>query len=264
MVAQNNLKKIIIRKNIFLGLIIILCACTDKVPQIHKLAKEGNVKALEQYLEQTENVDFRDKKGETALFTAAFHGKLEAVKLLVKYGADINAKNNNNGTPLIYATINLHEDVIRFFLANGADVNVRDKLLYTVLSWPAIRALSGPEKGIKKNLRIMQLLVNYGADINEKNPQGETLLFDVSVAPKKYLDFLINNGIDINKKNIYGETALFEPTLLGKNEVVLYLLRRGADPQITNIYDESPIDIAKSRGHTEILNNLQRFSKNKD
>lgn len=260
----NILNKKEMLKIIFYTCTIFFCACSEKIPPIHKLVRNNNDKALEKYVKQIENIDIRYKNNETALFTASFNGNLNAVKILIKHGADINAKNINNSTPLIYATINSHHDVIKFLLENGADVNAKDKLFGGVLTHSSMRAAAGPKDHMTGQLKIMQLLINYGADINQKSPEGETELFFASVvAPIEYLDFLINNGININTKNIYGETALFEPTRLGKNEVVLFLLRKGANPQITNIYDESLIEIAILNNHSEILNNLQRFSNNR-
>jgi len=49
-------------------------------------------------MEKSIDVNITDKKGDTPLHTAAFHGKLDVVKFLLKKKANINAVNILGGT----------------------------------------------------------------------------------------------------------------------------------------------------------------------
>jgi ankyrin repeat protein len=70
--------------------------------------------------------------GATALRTAAFHGRIDVLELLVKYGGDVNEVASEgelgeaSGTPLHVAAAAGREDVARWLLDNGADVTVKN------------------------------------------------------------------------------------------------------------------------------------------
>jgi len=235
-------------------------SCIDKTPALHKLVKRNDPTAILDYIKQNNNVDIKDEQGETALFKAATYGNIEIAKIMLLNGADINAKSNSNSTPLLKAILCSKEAMIKYLLAEGADINARDKFLGGVLTMPALRACGGPRTNMVSELQIMQLLVNSGADINQKNTVGETLLFMASAAPIGYMRFLLENGIDINAKNIYGETALFEPTLIGNEKAVLLLLQNGADPTVQSIFGETPITIAKTNNYAKLLEYFEKYN----
>lgn len=57
----------------------------------------------------------------TPLSTAAIHGDIPMMKLLLAYGADINLTNSCNVTPLFVAAENGHLDAVKYLVKNGAD-----------------------------------------------------------------------------------------------------------------------------------------------
>lgn len=98
----------------------LLMACTTGYSQqtIHKAAEQGNLAAIERYLQKGTDVDATDKDGCTPLNKAASCGYLNIVKVLVEKGADVNARDNIGETPLLDA--NGYTNVVEFLKQHGA------------------------------------------------------------------------------------------------------------------------------------------------
>lgn len=134
-------------------------------------------------------------------------GSLEEVKerlernpdLLNLYIGDQNALikavshwNNKNIIPLV-----------TFLLEKGADVNVHPSVLFKC--------------ALCKNAELIKLLIQYGADINAVNYEGDTILHkQFRISPEfwkkysgpKYTKALLVMGADPNKKNADGKTPM--------------------------------------------------------
>jgi ankyrin repeat protein len=72
--------------------------------ELHKAAKEGNLKLVKELVSKGADVNAKDKYGRTPLHYAAKEGHLDVVKFLVSKGADVNAKDEKGNTPLDAAT----------------------------------------------------------------------------------------------------------------------------------------------------------------
>ena len=92
-------------------------------------AKWGDVKLMQQYLEQGVDINARDasRMGSTALHYAAGAQKAEAVVFLLGRGADINALDDYGQTPLHGAATLMEPDIALLLMERGADALVRDR-----------------------------------------------------------------------------------------------------------------------------------------
>ncbi|MFC3195181.1 ankyrin repeat domain-containing protein [Marinicella sediminis] len=77
----------------------------------------------------------------------------------------------------------------------------------------------------------VKLLLAYGADINEVDPQdGTTAIFDAAgECGQDILSLLIRNGADINSKDHDGKTPLMEAAYFEKTDNIVTLADNGAD-----------------------------------
>ncbi|MEM9410606.1 MAG: PQQ-binding-like beta-propeller repeat protein [Planctomycetota bacterium] len=67
----------------------------------------------------------------------------------------------------------------------------------------------------------------------------------------------LDTGIDVNSKTDYGATALFFACDRGQLEMVNYLLKRGADPNIKDtFYNATPVTWAQMKSHSDIIISL--------
>lgn len=121
----------------------------------------------------------------------------ELTKYLVAKGLDVNAKDNKGNTPLFYAKD--RTKLIETLLDLGADPSTLSLFDFGVLSSP----------------KLVQLLIDLGASVNESNEKGKTPL---RLAAEKatcegFLDtlhVLLKNGSDVNYQGLGGWTALHD------------------------------------------------------
>ncbi|MBQ8671710.1 MAG: ankyrin repeat domain-containing protein [Alphaproteobacteria bacterium] len=90
------------------------------------------------------------------------------------------------------------------------------------------------------------------------NAQGQTLLMNLckTGVDVKSLDMVVKYGADINAKDNNGRTALMYAVAFNPNpEVVKYLLAHGADAKITDLQGKTALDYASDN---EIIQLLKR------
>lgn len=92
---------------------------------LHVAALGGNrwLNALRAALRAGVDVNARDGQGQTALHTAARHGQIAAINLLLQFGADVNAREPGSGrTPLWYAYANNDQAAFDALVAAGGEL----------------------------------------------------------------------------------------------------------------------------------------------
>lgn len=83
-------------------------------------------------------------------------------KLIAEHKLDVSSKNEFNQTLLFHASLNAQIHVVQFLLDNGASKNIEEKdILY---HWTALMAAA-----IYGNAKIVQILLNYGADMTAQD-----------------------------------------------------------------------------------------------
>jgi ankyrin repeat protein len=166
--------------------------------------------------------------------------------------------------------------IIRTLLERGANPNVQLKLLPPFRSVIDDRAMDGPltigttpllraAKGL--DAPAIALLLQHGANVSLPNVRGMTPLMvaaglgstdadsrglyttgDVQKRAIASLDLLLSAGADVNAKDGgRGLTALHEAARWGWNDVVTFLVSRGADVDAKDVKGLTPIDSALGR-----------------
>jgi ankyrin repeat protein len=132
----------------------------------------GEVNYIKKMLDEGANVNQKDDQfGITPLHTAAYHGRMEVVNLLLRSKAEVNAKDKEGETPLLSALSGGHAEVGELLIRRGALIDVKTKNGWTPLHFAA--ALGKEE--------LVRLLVEKGAELNAKTSEGKTPL-DLAVA----------------------------------------------------------------------------------
>ena len=90
-----------------------------------KAITSGHVEAVRALLGAGENVNARDRHGQTALMLAAHRGDRAVVEVLIAAGAELDTAAKHNLTALMLAIVAGHQDVARLLLRAGTDVDVR-------------------------------------------------------------------------------------------------------------------------------------------
>jgi hypothetical protein len=101
---------------------------------------------------------------------------------------------------------------------------------------------------------ILSLLIEHGADLNDRGIVGRTPLHSASLnARLEAGTFLLNRGADINVQEDYNNTALPYTAARGHAELAQMLLERGAVIDARGERGWTPLHWAAQNGHTEVV-----------
>uniref|UniRef100_A0A671YU30 Euchromatic histone-lysine N-methyltransferase 1a n=1 Tax=Sparus aurata TaxID=8175 RepID=A0A671YU30_SPAAU len=163
-------------------------------------ACEGNhLDTVKYLLRAGASVSHKDIMGFTCLHLAAKLGHYDIVHhLLSKASKYINCQDDGGWTPITWATEYKHKELVHLLLSRGADVNIRDKEENVCLHWAA---LSGCDD-------IAQALLEARCDLNAVNVHGDTPLH--VAARENHLEcvmLFLSRGADVNQRNREGEVV---------------------------------------------------------
>ena len=104
----------------------------------------------------------------------------------------------------------------------------------------------------KGSLRLLQLLLEHGADVNQANPKtNETpLLAACSNNRMDMVEFLLAHGADVNAAGDHHVTPLLLACISTNASLVECLLKHGADPLLTMDGGVTALHVLCEAGHT--------------
>lgn len=147
-----------------------------------------------------------------------------ARSLLNEGGANIREKNEEGQTALHLAVLNSHISVISLLLEKGAEIEASDKDGNKPLY---IAAKSG-------NLSLVEALLSFNAQVESFNVKTQTTAFYQAIENdhETVAKSLLEHGADIDARVPNGRTALCSAVVLGKLNLVEFLLRHGANKRL--------------------------------
>ena len=97
---------------------------------------------------------------------------------------------------------------------------------------------------------ILKVLVDAGADVNAQDDSGSTVLHCALsyLAPTECIEELIRAGAKVDVADRNGLTPLHWAAMTDRSEVIKLLKENGADPEKRNKRGEKPVDIARQLG----------------
>ena len=104
--------------------------------------------------DDSELVQERYARGDTALHHAARNGDLEIVKQLVSNDADINATTDNNHFPLYCAAGHGHVETTQYLVDKGADLQARLSDGKTVAEW--LKQYADHDRRLQSTLDVLE------------------------------------------------------------------------------------------------------------
>lgn len=183
--------------------------------------------------------------GYTPLHVAFRERQWEFVKLLLcKYQVDVNITATDGSLPIHYAVVSGKLDVLRLLLDRGSNVNVEfskrlyEKIfVYKVWTDKCKNYTLLAHAILNKNLNVMELLINHGADIATISAKKVALFYAIESDQSSIVKFLLHKiekkvdlKIFLEKITIHGFKPIQYAVLMGNTKIVEVLLEAGADP----------------------------------
>lgn len=200
------------------------------------LVPNFNVLCAEGYSIDTENKD-----GATAFMLGFSSGTIYDGPTPAE-GDYMNSLSSDRGNPLG----DHHGDAVHYFfnviVKNNPDMHHKDKMGRTAFHYFAMR-----------NIPFMRL---------EASPIFETLFGDLHIKLDEVppLKLLVDSGLNINEQDNNGQTPLHIAAIEDNDCTVCWLLKLGADPNITDKDGKLPIDLAHSSNTRTALTNGEPYT----
>lgn len=221
----------------------------------------GKTDIIKLCIDSGANVLYTDKVGRTALHYASACGWLPTMKLLLSYDCDINRRDHKQWTALHIAVSKKFPEIVELLLSSGADLNLPLPHTCAPCRGGPISSKAIHFAAIRGNHLTTEILLKYGAGINDRDEDEKTPLHYASFRPNlEYVRRLIEKGADVNAKDKYGRTPLHVSSLSGNLEVTKLLVESGAQLQQRDIWDMSPLSLAQMREHSETVTYLESVS----
>jgi ankyrin repeat protein len=262
---------------------------------LRNAAGAGHIEVVKLLLERGANPNQPEPgmapKG-SALFTAISNKHYEVIKLLLEHGANPNAPMESSGNCMSIAKhVGASRDIQNLVASYGgvmgpefADVETLAAMLHANPQLNIPERLDDPQilrlilkhqpdyikrspdpaawwsGGTLKNAEHAQWLIALGYDVTRRNWLGITLLHRCAMNNEKAVAALcLQHGADIDAiETEWNSTPLGWAARHGKNDMVEWLLQRGANPKLpVNEPWAWPVEWARRRGYTDIVQLLE-------
>ena len=191
---------------------------------LHAAAQRGDVAQI-QRLATAATVNTVDSYGRTPVHVATFAKQREAIRALVKAGADLGKLESDRYDAVTIASVADDEDTLRVLLQQGAS-----------------------------------------AKLTTSRYDGTALIAAAHLGHDGVVRQLIQAGAPLDHVNNLHWTAAIEAVVLGdggkRHQTTLKaLIDAGANLKLTDRHGQTPLQLAKARGYSEMVNMLEKAEK---
>lgn len=191
----------------------------------------------------------------TGLLAAAAHGNSAQIKALIAKGEKPNVRDAYGRTPLHVATYGGNQEAMRSLVTGGANPNALENDRYDIVTIAAVA----------NDVSTLKVALSLGASAKNITSRwdGTALIAAAHMGHAEVVRTLIRAGAPLDHINNLGWTALIESIVLGDGgprhtDTLRALVEAGANVNLADRNEQTPLSIARSRGYKEMVLILQR------
>ncbi|MEH7013973.1 ankyrin repeat domain-containing protein [Neobacillus niacini] len=180
-------------------------------------AEKGDKENVLKLLQDGANINATDEHGRTAVMAATYNNKVDTVKILIQKGADINVRDNNLENVLLHAGAEGFLEIVKLTIAADADTKLTNRFGGTAL-------IPASERG---HVEVVQeLLTHSDIDVNHINNLHWTALLEAVILGngrekhQKIVQLLVDHGADVHIGDGDGITPMEHAQKRGFQEIV--------------------------------------------
>jgi ankyrin repeat protein len=217
---------------------------------------KNNEKTVDLFIKAGINRDAADVKGQTALIVASEKGLTNMLEKLIKnQGAGLNHFDKSGNTALMTAVRRGRENAVKILVENHADVNFMVKSDEGAAT--ALQAAVDVPDFNEKHLKILQYLMEKGANVNGKNTRGQSpLLFAAEHGRTEAAKELLDHNAEVNDTDQKGNFPLLIAACKGYPFLVTLLIEKGANTGMALPDGNTPLMCAAREGSADTVNVL--------
>ena len=214
---------------------------------------KNNDDAVDLFFKAGINKDAVNEKGQTALIVASEKGLTNILEKLVRLqGMALNHFDKNGNTALMTAVLLGREQAVKILVEGGADLNFVVKSNNGAAT--ALQAAVNAPDFKEEHLRILQYLIQRGADVKGRNALGRfPLLFAVDHGRMEAAKELIEHGADVNDTDQKGNFPLMIAACNGYPFMVTLLVEKGANIGMALPDGNTPLMCAAREGNADTV-----------
>ena len=178
----------------------------------------GDLSEFQKILCSGAELDVADGRGCTPLHVAVLTGRKQMLDALLERKIEVDTQDAGGRTALNLAAEGGDPETVEKLLAHGADPNLHPNDELGTLN----------QSIIKKQHRIVQILLDHGAEASEKDQWGWYPLFHAS-KDFRCASMLLDAGIDPNTNLVGGAQLIHFAARAGQTKTIELLLDRGID-----------------------------------
>ncbi|CAD5209581.1 unnamed protein product [Bursaphelenchus xylophilus] len=219
----------------------------EKTP-LHVAAENGRTEIVEALIDKFHaSINARTKDGSTMLHVAAQAGHSSTALTFLKRGVPLHMPNKTGALGIHAAAAAGFNDVVKMLISRGTNADCKTKDNYTALH---VAVQSG-------QAAVVETLLGFGADVHVHGGQiGETALHVAAATPGSNTDcaqMLLKSGAQPNVRQNDNQTPLHIAAKSGNTAMVKLLLNEGADPTLISNNGETPLHVSAKNCHCEIV-----------